>query len=76
MPGRSEEEIPRFRFPCPNFSSCGRKRRDGDVFCSKCYFKLPRKLQLGLWNTKLNNMASHVAICMEFLNPHDEREDK
>lgn len=39
---------PRYNKACRN-EDCLMARREDDVLCRRCYMRLPRDLQLGLW---------------------------
>lgn len=66
-----------FRHPCPNKKNCKANRKDGNIFCFNCYWKLSITLRHKLYAAKSREvLVGVITLCMEFLDPHDEREDK
>lgn len=75
VPSNRMSGSPLYTKPCPNKRKCSHNRRNGEIFCHSCYWQLPEKMRGWLYTKDLARLPSIITLCLEELNPHDERED-
>lgn len=63
----------RLKYNRPCRAACGRMRREGDIFCSRCYKQLPTNLRRGLWVRDWDLLRDNIKRALMWIESKEEK---